>query len=135
MLPGEKKKILIINILLFALLFGLVSFNKQVIRPGYSHIPWVHLLSGSFPNFIAAYLIGLAFANGIMVRKLKRTRLFVYLSTLAVFIILTIEELAPMWGASTYYDPADIIASGIGSICTLLTFELITFSKRKSKSL
>jgi len=135
MTPREKKKILIINILLFALLFGLVSFNKQVIRPGYSHIPWVRLLSGSFPNFIAAYIISLAFTNGILIKGLKHTRLFVYLSALLVFIILTIEELKPMWGASTWYDSADIIASGMGSLCTIITFELVTIIKRKNKSL
>ena len=106
-----------------------------MIRPGYNHIPLVHLLSDSFPNFIAAYLVSLAFTNIIITKGLKHTRLFVYLSALLVFVILTVEELKPMWGASTWYDSADIIASGLGSLCTIITFEIIALSKGKNKSL
>ena len=36
-----------------------------------------------------------------------------------------------MWGASEYYDSYDIIASGVGSLLTIITYELlILFEKR-----
>jgi len=134
MTPKEKKRVLlVVNVLLFVLLFGLISFNKEVIRPEYSDIPLVHLLSGSFPNFIAAFIISLAFTNGVIAKRVEHTRFFVYLSALLVFIILTVEEFSPMWGASTWYDSADILASGIGSLCTILIFESLTLNKRKRK--
>ncbi|MBT4333378.1 MAG: hypothetical protein HOD64_08870, partial [Candidatus Cloacimonetes bacterium] len=49
------------------------------------------------------------------------------------FTILLIEELKPMWGASTHYDTFDIIASGVGSTLAILTYELLTvLGKRES---
>ena len=59
----SKARIIAINIFLFALLFGLVSLNKEILRPIFSHISFVKILTGSFPNFIAAYIISLAFVN------------------------------------------------------------------------
>ncbi len=35
-----------------------------------------------------------------------------------------------MWGASTQYDLFDILASGIGSILAIMTFELITIRRK-----
>jgi hypothetical protein len=40
-----------------------------------------------------------------------------------------VEELKPMWGASVYYDTYDIIASGVGSILAILTYELLILIK------
>jgi len=129
----SKLKIIGINLLLFALLFGLVSLNKGFFRPILNHILFFEILTGCFPNFVAAYIISLAFVNAILIRKPKYGRMFVFISSLLVFVILTIEELKPMWGASTHYDSYDILASGIGSLLSILTFELITL-KRKIKS-
>lgn len=127
-----KVKIIAINIFLFALLFGLVSLNKEILRPIFSHLTFVGILTGSFPNFIAAYIISLAFVNAVLTRKSKYGRHIVYINSLLVFVILTIEELKPMWGASTHYDSFDILASGLGSLLSIMTFELIVL-KRKNK--
>ena len=122
---NSRKKILAINLLLFAALFGLVSLNKELIRLELANTILPNILVGCFPNFIAAYLISLVFVNTVLIRKLKYGRLIVYGSSLIVFIILTIEELKPMWGASTHYDFYDILASGLGSLLAVLTFEII----------
>jgi len=128
----SKQRIIVINLLLFALLFGLVSLNKEFLRPLYSNTPIIKVLIGSFPNFIAAYIISLAFINVVVIREPKYGRLIVYLSSLLVFVILTIEEFKPIWGASTHYDSFDIFANGLGSLLAILTFELIIL-KRKTK--
>ena len=39
--------------------------------------------------------------------------------------ILMIDEIKPMWRASTYYDTFDIIASAVGSIIAIITYELL----------
>jgi hypothetical protein len=130
--PNQKSRMRIvgINFILFVLLFGLVLLNKEFIRPKFNDIPYVKFLIGSFPNFIAAYFICLAFINAILIRKPKLRRLVVYICSFVVFIILTIEEIKPMWGASTCKDSYDILASGLGSILAILTFEL--FYKRRT---
>ena len=125
-----RKRILAGNAFLLALLFGLVSFNKDVLRPAFHHQPFLDALTGCFPNFIAALLISLAFVNAIVNRKPKFGRLLVYLSSALVFIILTIEEIKPMWGASSHYDRYDIVASAVGSLLAIGIFELIS---RKQK--
>jgi hypothetical protein len=126
------QRIIVFNLLLFALLFGLVSLNKEFLRPLYSNIPIIKFLTGSFPNFIAAYIISLTFVNVVVIRELKYGRLIVCLSSLLIFVILTIEEFQPMWGASAHYDSFDIFASGLGSLLAILTFELVVL-KRKIK--
>jgi len=125
--PNRKNmlKIVGINLILFALLYGSVSFNKEILRPKFSQIPSVSILTGSFPNFIAAYLISLAFVNAVLIRKPQKGRLIVHVGSLLVFMILAVEEIIPMWGASTYYDPFDILASGLGSILSIITFEVM----------
>ena len=128
----SKQRIIVLNLLLFVLLFGLVSLNKELLRPLYSNIPTINILTGSFPNFIAAYIISLAFVNAVVIRQLKHGRLIVYLGSLLIFVILTIEEFKPIWGASTTYDLFDILASGLGSLLAIFTFELVVF-KRKIK--
>ena len=128
-----KLRIIGINLVLFVLLFGLVSLNKGFFRHTFNQTSFAKVLTGSFPNFIAAYLISLAFVNAILNRKPKFGRVVVYASSIIVFAILTIEELKPMWGASTYYDSFDIIASGSGSFLAILTFEIIVFSRRRKE--
>jgi hypothetical protein len=118
-------RIIGINLVLFALLYGLVSLNKEFLRPKFSHIAFISILTGSFPNFIAAYIISLAVVNAVFIRKPQNGRIIVYVGSVLVFTILAIEEIYPMWGASTYYDPLDILASGLGSILSIITFELM----------
>jgi hypothetical protein len=119
------------NVLLFGILFGLVSLNKELLRPSLSHIPVMAFATGSFPNFIAACMISLFFVNGAVTMEPRHSRLLVYLGSLLVFIVLTIEEVNPIWGASKCYDVLDIIATGAGSLLAIITYELI-FLKRKT---
>jgi hypothetical protein len=121
------KKVIIINAILFAVLYGLVSLNKEFLRPTFNNLHLLKILTGCFPNFIAAYLISLASVSAVLIRKFKHGRLIVYASSIAVFAILLIEELNPMWGASMYYDIFDIIASAVGSTFTIITYELFVF--------
>jgi hypothetical protein len=54
-----------------------------------------------------------------------RGTLIIVAAAIVVFIILTIEELAPVFGASKVRDGFDIIASAVGSSCAILTFVLL----------
>ncbi|MEN8121687.1 MAG: hypothetical protein ABFS35_15150 [Bacteroidota bacterium] len=95
-------------------------------------MPFVSVLIGCFPNFIAAYIIIIAAVNAVLIKEPKYGRHIIYLTSLLIFVILTVEELRPKWGASTHYDSLDVLASGLGSLLAILTFELIT-SKRKNR--
>jgi hypothetical protein len=127
---GSRIQILAINALLFALLFGLVSLNKAILRPALSQVPILDIITGCFPNFIAACIMGLASVTAVLVRKPVHGRLIVYASCLLVFTALTVEELRPMWGASTYYDGFDILASGLGAVLALAVYEVIDLRRR-----
>ena len=97
----KKKKILKlfgINILLYSLLFGLVTLNKQVFRPAFNHSQLGSILTGSFPNFIAAYLINLCIVNGVWIRKPKFGRPIVYGLALIITAVLVHEEFKSIWG-------------------------------------
>lgn len=131
MKPKNRIRIVAINLFLFAALYGLVSLNKEFLRPALNHSDFLKVLTGCFPNFIAAYLISLASVSAVLMRKIKRGRLFVYAFSIAVFAILMLEELKPMWGASTYYDPFDILASGVGSTLAIVTYELLRLIETK----
>ena len=120
----KKLRVILTNIFLFGLLFGLVSLNKEILRPSLSDIPIVKPMLGCFPNFIAAYIIGLFFVNGALTIKPMHSRLLVSLGSLSVFAVLTAEELRPMWGASTHYDVLDIVASGVGALLAVFTYEV-----------
>jgi glycopeptide antibiotics resistance protein len=130
---NNKKKVIAINAILFAALFGLVSLNKEILRPALNNSSLLKILTGCFPNFIAAYFISLAFVSAVLIRKFKHGRLIVYSGSIAVFVILTIEELKPMWGASTYYDIFDIIANGVGSTLAIFTYELLIWIKMRRR--
>ena len=129
----KKRKYLAVNLILFAVLYLTVTFNKEYIRPVYGYSPIIGIITGSFSNFMAAYIISLFPIAPILVKNidLKKARLIIYSVSILVFLILTIEELNPMWGASTQYDLFDILASGIGSILAILTFELLTIKQKK----
>jgi len=128
----SRRRLLATNALLIAALFLLVTFNKEYIRPAFGHAPVIGILTGSLPNFLAACLISLAVVNGVLSRRPERGRLFVYIGSSLVFLVLLVEELRPMWGASTQYDLFDILASGLGSLTAILIYEL-TVRSRKDK--
>jgi hypothetical protein len=128
----DKRKLLATNILLFVVLFVLVKFNKEYLRPALWDVPVLGALAGCLPNFLAAFLISLTAVNGVLVRGPQRSRLFVYAGASLVFLVLTVEELRPMWGASTHYDTCDIVASAVGSAAAILVYELIV-RRRKNQ--
>jgi hypothetical protein len=129
---NDKMKAIVINAMLIAVLFGLVSLNKEILRPALNNSGFLKIFTGCFPNFIAAYLISLASVSVVLIRNFRHGRLFVYIFSIAVFAILMVEELKPMWGASTYYDTLDIMASGVGSALAILTYELLIWTKNGS---
>ena len=130
----KRLRIILTNFLLFGLLYGLVSFNKEVLRPSFNDAPYITPVLGSFPNFIAAYIISLFFVNGALTMEPKHSRLLVSSGSLLVFAVLTAEELKPMWGASTHYDFLDILASGVGSLLAIATYELAVVTRRRVPS-
>ena len=127
----NRKRVIAINAILFAALFGLISLNKEVLRPAFNHSELLKILTGSFPNFIAAYLISGAAVTAVLVRRFQRDRLIVYSSSIIVAAILILEEIKPMWGASEHYDNYDILASILGSILAIITFELLLAIRKK----
>ena len=128
----KKLRVIVTNIFLFGLLFGLVSVNKEILRPSLSDIPIVKPTLGCFPNLIAAYIISLFFVNSVLTMEPTHSRLLVSLGSLFVFAVLTAEELRPMWGASTYYDVLDIIASGVGALLAVFTYEVAVVRRKRA---
>ena len=122
----KNRKYLAANLILFAILYLSVTFNKEFIRPIYGHSPIIGIITGSFSNFMAAYIISLFSVAAILAKniEIKKARLIFYVISILVFIILTIEELKPFVSASKTYDIYDILASGLGSFVAILTFEL-----------
>ncbi len=131
---NNKKRVIAINAILFAALFGLVSLNKEVLRPTFNNSELLKILTGCFPNFIAAYIISGAAVVAVLVRRLKQNRVIVYSSSIAVSAILIIEELRPMWGASEHYDTYDILASLVGSFFAIITFELLLRIRKRHEA-
>ena len=129
----NKKRVITINAFLFAALFGLISFNKDFLRPTLNNSEVMKILTGCFPNFIAAYIISTAAVTAVVIRKIKYSRLVVYASSIVVSAVLIIEELKPMWGASEYYDIYDIIASVVGSFFAIITYELLIRNEKKKE--
>ena len=129
----RNKRYVAINLILFAILYLTVAFNKEFIRPIYGQSPIIGILTGSFSNFMAAYIISLFPIAPILAKKIeiKKARIIIYSFSILVFFILSIEEVSPMWRASTQYDLFDVLASGIGSILAILTFELINIRRKK----
>ena len=115
-----------------------VSLNKEYIRPLFENKPILGIVTGSFPNFIAAYVISLFPIALILAKELNvtKSRFLFYTVAIIVFIILTIEEIKPFFNASKVYDIYDIIANGLGSIFAILTFELFVrrFIKKKLRN-
>jgi len=122
----KNRKYLAVNLILFAILYLSVTFNKEFIRPIYGHSPIIGIITGSFSNFMAAYIISLFPVAAILAKniEIKKARLIIYVISIIVFLILTIEELKPFADVSKTYDIYDIIASGLGSLIAILTFEM-----------
>ena len=122
----KNRKYLAVNLILFAILYLSVTFNKEFIRPIYGHSPIIGIITGSFSNFMAAYIISLFSVAAILAKniEIKKAKLIFYVISILVFIILTIEELKPFVSASKTYDIYDILASGLGSFIAILTYEV-----------
>ena len=127
-----RRKVIVVNAVLVALLFGLISFNKNVLRPRLAHMPFAGAILGCLPNFLAAFFISLAPVYPILTRKPKHGRIGVYAVSIFVFAVLAMEEVIPIWGASNQYDPLDILASGIGSMLAVLVLELIVWTRKRA---
>jgi len=65
--------------------------NKEYLRPLFENRPVLGIVTGSFPNFIAAYLISLFPVAFILAKEpdIKKSRFLFYIGSLIVFIILT----------------------------------------------
>ncbi len=131
----KNRKYLAINLILFAFLYLSVTFNKEFIRPVYGSLPVIGIVTGSFSNFMAAYIISLFPVSQIISKKIKieKARIIVYAVSTLVFLLLTVEEIHPMFGASTQYDLFDIMASAVGSVLAILTFELLINWRKTAK--
>ncbi len=135
----EKKiafKIVGINLTLFLLLVLLIYINKTVFRPTFNENYFAQILTGSFPNFIAAFLISLCVVNPVLIRKPRLGRLIVYLGSLFTMLALILDELESI-GASRQYDINDIAGSVLGSLLAILTYEYLNHRhkrKRENKS-
>lgn len=131
----KKRKYLAINFVLLAILFFSVSFNKEYIRPAYGSTPIIGIMTGSYSNFMAAYIISLFPVAAILSKRMdvNKSRVIFYMIAILVFIILTIEEIKPFVSASKVYDLYDIIASGLGSFFAALTFEIFIKKFLKQK--
>ena len=126
----NKLRVVLGNLFLFAALLGLITLNKTLLRPQLNHSRIGQILTGSLPNFLAALLISLAFVNGILAKKPRHGRRWVYSIALVIFAILALEEFKPIWGASEYYDTLDVLASGFGSLVAIILYEI---ARRTSK--
>ncbi len=126
----SKKKYLVINILLFALLYFAVDFNKTYLRPTYGHIDSLNIILGSLPNFLAALIIHLCALPFVLFKIKKRKRGAFYLIGLLIFAVLSFEEFMPLWGASSVYDIGDIIANAFGIILAIAVFEIIQYRNK-----
>jgi glycopeptide antibiotics resistance protein len=111
----------------------LITINKEHLRPAAQDHPFCQVITGCFPNFIAAYLISLAMVVGMLVRKPRYSRIIVYSISLLIFCVLALEEIKPMWGASEHYDIFDIIASGLGSVLAIFTYEIASSVRNQKK--
>ena len=128
----EKKviiKIMGINITLAILLFVLIYINKTFIRPTVNNSHFIQILTGSFPNFIAGFIMSLCVVTPVLIRKPKFKRIIVYTISLCIMSVLIFDELQSLT-ASKQYDLNDVIGSVIGSMLALLMFEYFYYRQR-----
>ena len=68
----------------------------------------------------------------MLLRRPARGRLYVIVFSSIIFLVLTVEEFRPMWGASTVFDVYDIAASTVGSLMAITVHESI--SRRRARA-
>jgi hypothetical protein len=119
---------------LFSILFLSVTFNKELIHLVYGNSTIIEINTGSFSNFMAAYIISLFPISPIIGKKIKikKARIIIYTISTLVFLMLIVEEIHPIWGASTQYDLFDIVSNPVGSLLAILTFEVIINWRKKN---
>ncbi len=126
----SKKKYLVLNIFMLAFLFLSISFNKEYLRPLYGHIYFIGILLGSYPNFIASYIISLFILKPALNTNIRSGRYIFYSFSFIVFVVLTVEELKPLWGVSKTFDLFDILANGLGCVLAIITYEFIAYKQK-----
>ena len=128
-------RIIVAITIIATVLLELIVLNKEYIRPAISDPGFLLTLSGSFPSFIAAYLISLVAVSAVLIKKPKNGRRIVYIVSLWIFAMLIIDEFSTGWGASTHFDKFDIVASGVGSLLAVITYEIaLRVQKKKNQN-
>jgi len=127
-------KIIGINLTLFLLLVVLIYINKTFFRPTFNETRLEQILTGSFPTFIAAFLISLFAVNPVLIKKPRLGRLLVYLASLGTMTVLILDELESI-GASKQYDIYDIVGSILGALLAVLTFEYLNYRQKRKKEI
>ena len=128
-------RVIIAITIIATVLFELIVLNKEYIRPAVSDPGFLLILTGCFPSFIAAYLISLVAVSAVLIKKPKNGRRIVYIVSLWIFAMLIIDELTRGWGASTHFDKFDIVASGLGSLLAVVTYEIaLRIQNRKNQN-
>jgi len=128
----NNKKDLVINFSLFAFLYFFVTYNREYIRPLYAGDSFSGILTGSYSNFAAAYIISLFSVAPIFFKNLNKgkSRLVFYGFAVLLFLLLILEKFSPFAGASKVYDVYDIIASTLGNLLAFTIFEIIIRIKK-----
>ena len=121
----DRLRVIGTNLLLFLLLLGVVTFNKRFLRPHVGSSVLAQIVTGSLPNFAAAFFVGLCAVSPVLLFPPRFGRQLVYSAALAAFTLLTLEELTGFVGASKRLDTFDILASALGSVLACLSFELL----------
>ncbi len=124
---SDRKILMALPLVLFAILYLSVSFNKEYIRPVYGNDPVVGVITGSFSNFMAAFIIALIAIIPLLKKKisLRQSRVYFYSVSILVFGLLVAEEFFSYFGASKTYDIYDILASALGSVMAIVVFEIV----------
>ena len=131
----DRLRVVGTNLLLFLLLFGVVTLNKRLLGPSVGSSALAQVVTGSLPNFAAAFFVSLCAVSPVLVMKPRFGRMLVYLAALVVFTLLALEELSGVVGASTQLDTFDILASALGAVFACLTFEwIVKVAKRGLKA-
>jgi len=132
---SDRLRVVGTNLVLFLLLFGVVTVNKRFLRPYVGPSALAQAVTGSLPNFAAAFFVTLAAVGPVLLFRPRFGRLLVYVASLAAFTLLTLEELTGAVGASKYFDAFDIVASALGAVFACLAFELLVSINRSRAKL
>lgn len=131
--PKQRLKIIVGNLLLFGSLVLLIQLNKTYFRPDTIPGSWQNIITGVFPNFIAALVLSLAIIRAVWQCKTQYHRQIVYGAALGIFGILCAKEYFYIWEASTHFDKGDIIASALGVLVSIAVYEGIRYGKPTAK--